>query len=141
MHPERLDRFEAGGSGQYNPKAKPISDIQAITDLEQLTNDRAEFRNWTDSLVNALVQGDLRFRLFMDNLEEAMDQKPTILSDVSEPDEVGQMIAKSGLARTNIEEDLYYIMVEKTKRGSETARRVATAKPGQGIQAWMKVYH
>ena len=31
-------------------------------------------------------------------------------------------------------------MVDKTKRGSEAAQRVATVEPGQGILAFMKIY-
>ena len=58
-----------------------------------------------------------------------MDQKARILNE----EELCQIITNSSIPRIKIDEDLYYILVEKTKRGGEAAQRVTTVQPGQGI--------
>ena len=93
-----------------------------------------------DRLVNALVQKGSAYRVFMNKLKETMDQKNKILSDTGPNDEVNSILYIAAMDRIKIEEDPYYIIVEKPKRGSETAQRVATVEPGQGILALMKVY-
>ncbi len=76
----------------------------------------------------------------MNQLKETMDQKNKILSDTGPNDEVNSILYIAKMDRVKVEEDLYSILVEKTKRGSEAAQRVATVQPGQGILALMKVY-
>jgi ribosomal protein L20 len=139
---DRLASLEskAGGGGGSTPWAKSISEVKAIQSLEQLGTDKGEFRNWMDRLVNALVQKDPAYRMFMNQMKETMDQKNKILSDTGPNSEVDSILYISRMDRVKVEEDLYYILVEKTKRGSEAAQRVATVQPGQGIQALMKVY-
>ena len=99
-----------------------MSEIRAITNLDQLGTDKGEFRNWSDRLINALVQKDPKYMFFMKNLKEAMDQKNKLLSDLHKNDEVGSIIQFAGMEREKIEENLYFILVEKTKRGSEAAQ-------------------
>ena len=76
----------------------------------------------------------------MNKLKETMDQNNKILSDAGTHDDVNSIIWIAKMDRNEIEEDFYYILVEKTKRGSEAAQGVATVEPGQGILAFMKVY-
>ena len=76
----------------------------------------------------------------MNKLKETMDQKNKILSDLNAHDEVETLVYISRMEREKVEENLYFILVEKTKRGSEAAQRVATVELGQGILAFMKVY-
>ena len=78
---------------------------------------RATQRNWSDRLVNVLVQQDARFRTFMDGMKERMDQKGKMLSDGDPGSEVQALIFMSGMERVKIDEDLFYIIIEKTKRG------------------------
>ena len=132
---EKLVQLESKSSNtnfNFPPGGKPVSEIKAITNLEQLGTDKSEFRNWMDRLVNALVQKDHKYRFFMNKLKEAMDQKNKLLSDLNAHDEVGTLVHISQMEREKIEEDLYFILVEKTKRESEAAQRVATVEPGQG---------
>jgi hypothetical protein len=83
-----------------------VSEIRAINNLDQLGGDKGEFRNWSDKLINALVQKDPKYRFFMKSLKEAMDQKNKLLSDLHENDEVGSIIQFSQMEREKIEEDL-----------------------------------
>ena len=126
-----MDAKPPSSNSGFPGGAKPVSEIRAITNLEQLGTDKGEFRNWSDRLTNALVQKYPKYRIFMNKLKEAMDQKNKLLSDLNPHDEVGTLVYISQMEREKIEEDLYFILVEKTKRGSEAAQRVATVEPGQ----------
>jgi 3-methyladenine DNA glycosylase AlkC len=138
---ERVALLESTRSGGTStPWAKSISEVKAIQNLEQLGNDKGEFRNWMDRLTNALVQKDADYRILMNKIKETMDQKNKILSDSGPNDEVDSILFMAKMDRVKVEEDLYYILVEKTKKGSEAAQRVATVQPGQGLLALMKVY-
>ena len=72
---ERLVNLEStrGGGGASTPWAKSISEVKAIQSLEQLGIDKAEFHNWMDRLVHALVQKDSNYRMFMNEIKETMD--------------------------------------------------------------------
>ena len=92
---EKLAQLEAKTSNAsfgFSPGGKPMSEIRAINNLDQLGTDKGEFRNWSDKLINALVQKDPKYRFFMKSLKEAMDQKNKLLSDLHENDEVGSII-------------------------------------------------
>ena len=68
-----------------------------------------------DRLVNALVQKDPNYRKFMGKLKEAMNRKNRILTDVNSTDKVNSITWNAKMHRNRVEEDLYYILVEKTK--------------------------
>ena len=55
----------------------------------------------------------------MDSLKEAIDQKARILIDGGTSEKLEALVLRSGLERLKIEEDLFYIMVEKTERVTE----------------------
>ena len=107
-----------------------------MQNLEQLSNDNADFRNSSDSLVNALVQRDTRFRIFMDGIKERMDEKGKILSDSGPDSEIQALIFMSGIERTKIDEDLFYIMMRKPNEalkqqpGSRECPQIKEFKPG-----------
>ena len=48
---EEIKKAQAGLGAPFSPKDKTISEIRAVQQLEQLSNDKAEFRNWYDRLV------------------------------------------------------------------------------------------
>ena len=71
----------------------------------------------------------------MKNLNKQLDQDRKVLTtqDLDNIEGAGDIGKK-----TDANEDLYYVLVEKTE--GEAALRVNSGEPGEGIQAYMRVY-
>ena len=101
---ERFAVLESKGTGsRFPPGSKPVSEVKAITNLEQLGQYKGEFRNWLDRLINALVQKYTRYRTFMNKLKETMDQTNKLLSDLNSHDEVNSISWLSKMERDKVE--------------------------------------
>ena len=71
----------------------------------------------------------------MYNLNHALDSGRRVLDDL----ELGEVDGATDIEEmVRAEEDLYYVLIEKTK--GEAALRVQSGNPGEGLQAYMKVY-
>ena len=115
---------------------KPLCESRSVVNLKTLGSKKEDFKNWNEKLVNATTQVfGLAWREFIGNLNERLDVDRKILS----VDELGKITgANKVLEPLKCNEELYYLLVEKTE--GDAALRVNSGTPGQGLQAYMRVY-
>ena len=115
---------------------KPLSECKCVSNLKILGSDKSEFKSWNEKLVNAMAQSlGIPWRTFMRNLCRKLDQDRKVLT-MDEVNEVpGALDITSG---DSAAEDLYFVLVEKTE--GDAALRVNSGEPGEGLQAYMRVY-
>ena len=115
---------------------KPLGESHCVSNLKVLGSDKAEFKVWNEKLINAMTQTLGRpWRKYMYSLNAALDSGRKMLDDI----ELGELDGATDLEeQVQAEEDLYYVLVEKTE--GEAALRVQSGTPGEGLQAYMKVY-
>ena len=115
---------------------KPLSECRSINNLKILGSNKSDFKNWNEKFINAIAQGaGAPWRKFMKNLNKQLDQDRKVLTaqdldNVDGADDIGN--------QANANEDLYYVLVEKTE--GEAALRVNSGEPGEGVQAYMRLY-
>ena len=115
---------------------KQLSESKCVGNLKNLGSDKAEFKSWNDKLINAIAQTQgTEWRRFMKNLNKALDQDRKVLAkeDVKKIEGAAEVDlgAKSS-------ENLFYVLVEKTD--GDAALRVNSGEPGEGLEAYMRVY-
>ena len=115
---------------------KPLSESKCVGNLKSLGSDKAEFKSWNDKLINAIAQTlGTEWRKFMRHLNRALDQDRKVLAK-EELDRIGGA-AEVDLGRAS-SENLFYVLVEKTD--GDAALRVNSGEPGEGLEAYMRVY-
>ena len=97
---------------------------------------KEDFKNWNEKLINATTQVFGReWRSFVAHLNKTLDLDRKILTVA----EIGQLPFANQIPEPHkCNEELYYLMVEKTE--GDAALRVSSGQPGQGLQAYMRVY-
>ena len=115
---------------------KPLCESRSVVNLKTLGSRKEDFKNWNEKLVNATTQVfGLEWREFIGNLNERLDLDRKVLS-------MGELGKIRGANRVpeplRCNEELYYLLVEKTE--GDAALRVNSGTPGQGLQAYMRVY-
>ena len=119
-----------------NRRGKPLAESKCIGNLKTLGSDKAEFKIWNDKFINAVAQTlGTPWRKYMRNLNRQLDADRKVLAEselnsIEGADEIGNGNEAS--------EGLYYVLVEKTE--GDAALRVNSGEPGQGIEAYMRVY-
>ena len=115
---------------------KPLSESKCVGNLKNLGSDKAEFKSWNDKLINAIAQTlGTEWRKFMKNLNKALDQDRKVLTK----EDVNKIEGASGVdLGTRSSESLFYVLVEKTD--GDAALRVNSGEPGEGLEAYMRVY-
>ena len=115
---------------------KQLSESRCVSNLKTLGSDKSEFKNWNEKLINAVSQSlGTPWRLFMKNLNRRLDQDRKVLS----LEEVNSVDGATSIFNADSSsEDLYYVLVEKTE--GDAALRVNSGEPGDGLQAYMRVY-
>ena len=131
------DKFENWESlPQFSYSQKPLSESKCISNLKCLGSDKAEFKAWNDKLINALAQTlGAPWRKFMKNLNKTLDQDRKVLTDEEIKGIEGASEVKVDEAAS---ESMFYVLVEKTE--GDAALRVNSGEPGQGMEAYMRVY-
>ena len=119
--------------GNWN---KPLAESKCIANLKVLGSDKADFKAWNDKFINAVSQTlGTPWRKFMRNLDRTLDQDRKVLTQ----DELNAIEGSEEIGDGDeASEGLYYVLVEKTE--GDAALRVNSGEPGQGIQAYMRVY-
>jgi len=120
-------------------KRKSLAESKCVGNMKALSSDKAEFKMWNEKFINAIAQVlGTPWRVYMRNLNRQLDQSRTVLTD----DELNQIEGITEIKETGncdeASEGLYYVLVEKTE--GDAALRVNSGEPGQGIQAYMRVY-
>ena len=101
-----------------------------------LGSDKADFKNWNEKLINAISQVlGSRWRKILKNLNEKLDQDRKIISK-ADIGQIGGGEEPNDIDQAN--EDIFYVLVEKTE--GEAALRVNSSEPGEGLEAYQKVY-
>ena len=115
---------------------RPLGESKCISNLRTLGSDKAEFKNWNDRFVNAIAQVlGSPWRKFLRNLNRELDQNRKLLAK----EELGHIEGATEVVEgSRANEDLYYVLVEKTE--GEAALRVNSSEPGEGLDAYQKVY-
>ena len=115
---------------------RSISESKSIASLKILGSQKAEFKAWNEKLINALAQTlGTPWRKFIKELNEHLDQTRKVLTNqelTARPD--AQLLGDLSKA----DDDLYYVLVEKTE--GEAALRVQSGQAGEGMQAYQKIY-
>ena len=119
---------------QFPPK--PLSESKCVSNLKTLGSDKSEFKSWNEKFINAISQTlGSKWRKFMRNLNRVLDQeRKTLTTEELNGIEGAQELGDADTAA----EGLYYVLVEKTE--GEAALRVNSGEPGEGMQAYMRVY-
>ena len=115
---------------------KPLGESKCISSLRTLGSDKSEFKNWNDKFVNAIAQVlGSPWRKFLRNLNRELDQNRKLLTK----QELGHIDGATEVVEgSRANEDLYYVLVEKTE--GEAALRVSSSEPGDGLESYQKVY-
>ena len=119
---------------QFPPK--PLSESKCVSNLKTLGSDKSEFKTWNEKFINAISQTlGVKWRRFMRNLNRMLDQerRPLTTEELDGIDGAQELGDAAAAA-----EGLYYVLVEKTE--GEAALRVNSGEPGEGMQAYMRVY-
>ena len=134
---DKVGTWETAATSQFGSnRPKPLSESKCVGNLKSLGSDKAEFKLWNDKLINAIAQTlGTEWRKFMRNLNKALDQDRKVLTE----EEVRKVdgAAEVNLGRTS-SENLFYVLVEKTD--GDAALRVNSGEPGEGLEAYMRVY-
>merc|ERR1711951_68045 len=116
--------------------SKPLSESKCVGNLKNLGSDKSEFKFWNDKLINALAQTlGTPWRKFMRNLNKVLDQDRKVLTKQEIQEIDGAASVDLG---EEASESLFYVLVEKTD--SDAALRVNSGEPGEGLEAYMRVY-
>ena len=132
-----LAGFEAmmTAQGGYGGR-KPMGESRSVQGLKVLGNDKSEFKAWNEKLINVMAQClGKPWRTFMLQLNKQLDISQKVLNTadlevlhgLDDLDDVEQAT-----------ESLYHVLVEKTE--GEAALRVMSGTPGEGLQAYQKLY-
>ena len=116
------------------PRGKSIDDV--IKNLKSLGSDKSEFYMWNVKLINALTRVQPNVRAYFRKMLSVLDSKGynTMLSDWYDAyDEL-----KCTFSMATFNEDLYYVLVEKTE--GDAAVKVNGGDHGNGLQAYQTVY-
>ena len=115
---------------------KRLCEHRSVANLKMLGSKKEEFKNWNEKLVNATTQVfGLEWRTFMNNLNEKLDIDRKVLT----VQELGQVPGATRIADPlKCNEEMYYLLVEKIE--GDAALRVNSGTPGQGLQAYMRIY-
>ena len=115
---------------------KPLSEYKGVNNIKVLGSNKSDFKSWNEKFINAIAQGaGAPWRKFMNNLDKKLDQDKKTLTN-QELDNIDG--AADITNKKDANEELYYILVEKTE--GEAALRVNSGEPGEGIQAYVRVY-
>merc|ERR1711951_99651 len=116
--------------------SKPLSESKCVGNLKNLGSDKSEFKFWNDKLINALAQTlGTPWRKFMRNLNKVLDQDRKVLTK----QEIQEIDGAAGVeVGAEASESLFYVLVEKTD--GDAALRVNSGEPGEGLEAYMRVY-
>ena len=116
--------------------SKPLAESKCVGNLKNLGSDKSEFKSWNDKLINALAQTlGTPWRKFMRNLNKTLDQDRKVLTQQEIKDIDGAASVDIGAEAS---ESLFYVLVEKTD--GDAALRVNSGEPGEGLEAYMRVY-
>ena len=113
-----------------------MCESKSAANLRVLGSKKEDFKNWNEKLINATTQVFGReWRSFVAHLNKTLDLDRKILTVA----EIGQLPFANQIPEPHkCNEELYYLMVEKTE--GDAALRVSSGQPGQGLQAYMRVY-
>ena len=126
------DNLAKGSQGSH----KPLSEYKGVNNLKVLGSNKSDFQSWNGKFINAIAQGaGAPWRKFMNNLDKKLDQDRRTLT-AQELDNIEG--AEDITNKKDANEELYYVLVEETE--GEAALRVNSGEPGEGIQAYMRVY-
>ena len=110
-----------------------------VANLKVLGNDKNEFKEWYDKLINALTQTYPQTRELMKRVKISLDQMQSEFSEQHWAFTNENLVNKLSLEQfINLREDLYVILVDKTT--GEAASRISAAEPGDGFKAFQRLY-
>ena len=132
------------------PDAKPFSsfikicETKSIANLKPFGEDRTGFRLWHDKLINAISQHVTGSRGLFAEMKSQLTNNKNGLTHAewkimwnSYTSLLGNNFDKT-MTFDKFNEDLYYILTEKTE--GDAAARVRAVEPGQGFEAYQRVY-
>ena len=101
--------------------------------LKIFGSEQEDSKNWNERLIHATTQGfGSEWRSFLKHLNEKLDLDRNVLTAA----EIGQIPFANQVPEPHrCNEELYYLMVEKT--AGDAALRVNSGEQGQGLQAYM----
>ena len=135
-------QLNGGGNKNYH---KDVANSKAVANLKMFDGDREKFTGWNDKLINAMSRLHPAARTVLKGLnkrwakrdkeftseeEIQFDFNRTAIDENIDP---GDMIEFDTL-----NEDLYYILVEKTE--GESAIKVKSVDTGSGLMAYHRIY-
>ena len=134
-------------TSSFQKRDVEVSQSKAVQSLRNFNNSREDFIGWNDKLINALSRILKGSREVLKHMNSTW-AKMTTESDVEKLDNQFQLalIAEGNKGNPSdsyasykmVDEDLYYILVDKTE--GEAAGKVKTVEAGQGILAYHKIY-
>ena len=126
------DNLAKGMRGSH----KSLPECKSIMNLKVLGSNKSDFKSWNEKFVNAVTQGaGTPWRRFLMSLNKQLDQDRRVLT----PSELGNVDGVSHIVNyQDVDEGLYFVLVDKTE--GEAALRVNSGEPGEGVQAYMRVY-
>ena len=129
-------RVNSANQSRTGTGRKPLCESRSVANLKTLGSKKEDFKNWNERLINSTTQVfGPEWRKFIKHLNEKLDLGRKILT-VSE---LGQLPFANQIPEPHrCNEELYYLMVEKTE--GDAALRVNSGNPGEGMQAYMRVY-
>ena len=132
------DRQDRGDRGAQNLRG--ILESRAVGNVPNIKEDKGTFRHWNERLVNAVTQvrrgSKHLFKAMTDYVDQDRDEN---FEDVFKDNEGFDLMEREGLSYERMDEDIYAILADK-KEGEAALRSVRGFLPGQGVEAYMRLY-
>ena len=134
---DRVAQLEGRGSSQHRKQG--ILDCRSVSSIKVLSNDKTTFRTWNEKLINVVSQARPGTRVLFKAMAEFVEQdmEGTFSRYFSDSGGLDSMVA-AGTSLTDMKEDLYILLVEKTE--GEAMSRLRGCQVGDGIQTYMVLY-
>ena len=114
-----------------------ISESKGAMNLKTFSGNKGEFQEWLDKLVNQFTVVHQGSRDIFKSLAVDVNKKKGLLTSGELSDIFKQHGSKMSSTREIMEEDLHYILTDKTS--GEAKSKVDIAEHGKGIEALMNL--
>ena len=130
----------AGGNWPVgNGRLKGAIEHKAISNLKSLGNDWQGYRQWHDKCVNAMAQVHREYRTVLQLVVKAIEIEEKL--PTGDIDDWEKWVNDREIVTINLKvlnESLFAVLMDKTE--SEAYFRVKSVEPGNGIEAFVKIF-
>ena len=126
-------------SGWSQQRKFRIPESKGASNLRTFSGEKKEFQEWQSKLINQFTIVYKESRELFKSVVKHANMKETLMTD----EELHDLACSQGIKMSEedyekLQEDLHYILVDKTS--GEARTKVDAEKPGSGLTSFMKLY-